>query len=148
MQVFGVFMSLPLTLSGNNIMIKSLKCRITLQRNEAGQHNHLLSLILVFLLHPVEKKNQLITCTGRPWAAPESGDLTANSWQAYHQEARVAVKSAGWVQCAVSSGAAEVSVIRHRQRVAFDNWGHKHPQAYLGHTRVSSCLLLNRRRLC
>lgn len=55
MQVSGVFMFLPLTLGGNNIMIKLLKSKITLQRNEASQHNHLLSLILVFLLHSIEK---------------------------------------------------------------------------------------------
>lgn len=54
MQVFGVFMFPPLTLSDNNIMIKLLKSKITLQRNEANQHNHLLSLIFVFLLHSIE----------------------------------------------------------------------------------------------
>lgn len=68
-------------------------------------------------------KKRLITCADRPWAAPDPGDSAADGGRAYHQEARVALNSAGRVQRVVSSVAEKVSVIRHGQRGAFQVWG-------------------------
>lgn len=68
-------------------------------------------------------KKRQITCTDRPRAAPDPGDSAADGGRAYHQEARVAVKSAGRVQRVVSSVAEKVSVIRPGQRGAFQVWG-------------------------
>lgn len=68
-------------------------------------------------------KKRLITCTDRPRATPDPSDSAADGGRANHQEARVAVKSAGRVQCVVSSVAEKVSVIRHGPRGTFQPWG-------------------------